>query len=462
MRRQRYSTFGRLLAGGLVLLLTAAAWRPLPAGLAAELSQELKSVPYGIVYETWHDNNWELFIAAADGSKQENLTRTPKIHELYPHVSPDGTKICFLCDEGEGAAKIRNVYYMNIDGSGRTLVATNGRDPCWRAALPMREMRREIRHADRAVDAKLVGCTPEYQALNQQQIDRGRFLSDRDLAGTDNVVVLAHKAAEILFPYEDPIGRTVQIGRDFYVVVGVVGTVGGSREAREHELEVYMPLSTLRARIADSKEIAYLKGELKEFTYTDYASKGIAIYDLATGRTREHPNKELFHLYNLCWSPDGQWFLATVHAGMGYDHAILAIEAEGTKVYNLKIPGCRPDISPDGKKVAWGPSDWALAVGDLDFSGPQPRVLNARDVVTSPEPMKVYHIDWSPDGKYVAYSRGPEKKRLGLIPEMIGVRAEGWDIYVADPAATNRVMQITTDGACNKEPDWVPVEAPKQ
>ena len=26
--------------------------------------------------------------------------------------------------------------------------------------------------------------------------------------------------------------------------------------------------------------------------------------------------------------------------------------------------------------------------------------------------------DWSPDGKYVAYSRGPAKKRLGLIPEI--------------------------------------------
>jgi len=350
MKRQRYPATGRSLTGGLALLVwTAVALGPLPAALAAELSEELKSVPYGIVYETWHDNNWELFIATADGSKQENLTRTPKIHELYPHVSPDGTKVCFLCDEGEGASKIRNVYYMNMDGSGRTLVAQNGRDPCWKA---------------------------------------------------------------------------------------------------------------------DSKAIAYLKGELKEFTYTDYASKGIAIYDLATqgvpSRQREHPNKELFHLYNLCWSPDGNWFLATVHAGMGYQHAILAIEAEGTKVFDLKIPGCRPDISPDGKRVAWGPSDWALRVGDLDFTGPQPKVLNARDVVTSPEPMKVYHIDWSPDGKYVTYSRGPEKKRLGLIPEMVGVQAEGWDIYVADPAATNRVLQITTDGACNKEPDWAPAEVSKR
>jgi putative ABC transport system permease protein len=125
------------------------------------------------------------------------------------------------------------------------------------AAVPMREIRREIRNGDRVVDAKLVGCTPEYQALNLLQLDRGRFLTDRDLAGTDNVAVLAHKTAEILFPYEDPIGRTVQIGTDFYLVVGQTAqrtpsaAIGGSLEAREYDLDVYIPLSTLRSRIGD-------------------------------------------------------------------------------------------------------------------------------------------------------------------------------------------------------------------
>ena len=38
----------------------------------------------------------------ADGSEPVNLTRTPREHEHYPQVSPDGTKICFSVDEGEG------------------------------------------------------------------------------------------------------------------------------------------------------------------------------------------------------------------------------------------------------------------------------------------------------------------------------------------------------------------------
>ena len=51
--------------------------------------------------------------------------------------------------------------------------------------------------------------------------------------------------------------------------------------------------------------------------------------DVRTGQTREHVNPKLHHLYTLNWSPDGKWFVATVHGGMGFRHTILAIEADG-------------------------------------------------------------------------------------------------------------------------------------
>ena len=338
-KRQRGPVvFNPCLRCGLVLaIVTLVAF--VSAASAGEFADELKQVPYRIVYETYRDGNWELFTINADGSKAVNFTRTPDVNELYPHVSPDGTKVAFVVDEGQGTSKQRNVYYMNIDGTGRTLVAENARQHCWSF---------------------------------------------------------------------------------------------------------------------DGNRIAYLKAESEKFTYTDYATKGIFTYDLAAGSHRQHPNKKIHHLYNLCWTPDGRWFVATVHAGMGYRHGMLAIEAGATNVHNLEIPGCRPDVSPDGKKIAWGASDWVLRAGELDFTGPKPRVVNIRDIVTSEKPMEIYHVDWSPDGKYVAFSRGPKKKVMGRIPEIVGVRAAGWNICVADATKTNRWVTITSDGNCNKEPDWVP------
>jgi putative ABC transport system permease protein len=124
-------------------------------------------------------------------------------------------------------------------------------------AVPMREIRREVRRDERALDGTIVGCTPGYFETNRLAIARGRGLTDHDLEDRGNVAVLAHAVAERLFPIEDPLGRAVQVGEEFYLVVGVAeprtasAAIGGSLAAREFDRDVYLPLTTFRARIGD-------------------------------------------------------------------------------------------------------------------------------------------------------------------------------------------------------------------
>jgi TolB protein len=309
-----------------------------------DLLAELKSYAHKIVFETNRDGNWELYLMNADGSDSVNLTRTPDVDELYPRPSPDGSKICFVADEGKGKDKIRNIYYINSNGTGRTKVAENGREPCW---------------------------SP------------------------------------------------------------------------------------------DGNSVAYMAGEFKHFTFSDFATKGLFIYDLKTGHTRQHPNRKLHHLYTLNWSPDGKWFVATVHGGMGFSHGILAFEADGDKVYDLGLHGCRPNIRPDGRKITWGNGDFCAGVADLDLLSPTPKATNIHNVVESADPIETYHVVWSPDGKYLVYTRGPKDKkpRLGdVLPEFPGVNARGWNICVADAGEHNRWTLITHDGMSNKQPGWVAVK----
>ena len=124
-------------------------------------------------------------------------------------------------------------------------------------AVPMREIRREVRFGSHASEVRLVGCTPGYFDLNQLKILRGRFLEDRDSDPPDNVCVIAEDAAEKLFGYENPIGRALQVDTDFYVVIGETerrnptAAIGGSLAAQDYNMDVYIPLETLRARIGD-------------------------------------------------------------------------------------------------------------------------------------------------------------------------------------------------------------------
>lgn len=303
---------------------------------------KLDHIPHKIVYETYRTTNgkenWELCLINADGSNPVNLTNTPDADEMYPHASPDGKKVCCVVDEMVNNKKVRNVYYMNIDGSNRVKVADNARQPSWGP---------------------------------------------------------------------------------------------------------------------DSQTIAYLPGEFSRYTIKDYATKGLVFYDLKTRKHKPHRNEKLYHLYNISWSPDGKWFLATVHGGMNFKHAILAFKVDGTNIYDLTkfgVTGCRPEFSLDGKRITWGLTDWDLCTADINFGSGEPQVTNVQKLIKCRKEYEVYHTDFSPDGKYLTFSHGPK------ATEMVGGKAPGWNICVAD--LTGKWVEVTTDGKHSKEPDWVYVRKP--
>ena len=338
------------LANAAILFLTCSA-----VSAQAPFRERLKTLPFKIAYETYINNNWEIFDMNPDGSEPVNLTNTPNEHELYPQISPDGTKICFVVDKGEGRDAVRSIYYMDFATKQRKKVADSGREPFWGP---------------------------------------------------------------------------------------------------------------------DSKTIAFLSQEYPKFNVIDYYTKGINFYDLATGKTEAHPNSEnIHHLYNPGFSPDGRWIVATVHAGMGLSHGILLIEAHGDKIINLKIPGCRPCFSPDGKQLAWGPGDHEIAVAPINLDSENP-VVGDRRVRIKDDKNKIYHVDWSPDSRFLSISRGPDGKgdlsKSGTFGpaacEIVGVHAQGWNICAVS-AERNGILDLnsateadfsmlTTNGNSNKESAW--------
>ena len=127
--------------------------------------------------------------------------------------------------------------------------------PNIRRAIPMRELKFELRLDDRTADTKLVGCTEDYLELNRLEIARGRWLANRDRG--EKVVVLAAETARRLFPFENPIGRAIWVGSEFYTVIGQTkdrtasAAIGGSLDSRDYNMDAYIPIKTLRQRVGD-------------------------------------------------------------------------------------------------------------------------------------------------------------------------------------------------------------------
>src|ERR1043165_3452718 len=118
----------------IILGLSSAALLGVAAGAVqaqAPLKERLTGTPFKIAYECYVNDNWEIFVMNADGSHPVNLTKTPKEHEHYPQISPDGTKLCFSVDHGEGREAVRSLYVMDINGKHRRKLADHAREPFW-------------------------------------------------------------------------------------------------------------------------------------------------------------------------------------------------------------------------------------------------------------------------------------------------------------------------------------------
>ena len=291
------------------------------------------------------------------------------------------------------------------------------------------------------------------------------YMMNADGSGTKNLT----KTADIdeVFPKNSPDGKQIAF---------VADSMEGKRRVRD---VFVMGLDGKgRRKIADDardpcwspdgKRIAYLPAEYSRYTTSTWATRGLRIYDLKTKKTTVHANEDLEHLYSLDWSPDAKWIVATVHGGMGYSQAILAIQVDGDEVHDLGLFGCRPDLRPDGKKVAWGYGDYSIGVADIDFSGERPRVARRKRTIgirssrgrrrrSAPQ---TYHADWSPDGRFIVFSTGPRngfRRFWGAMPQCPGVDAPGWNLCVAQADGKGPWVQLTTDGKSYKEADWVRV-----
>ncbi|MEM8864027.1 MAG: ABC transporter permease, partial [Planctomycetota bacterium] len=143
----------------------------------------------------------------------------------------------------------------DFDGSGYGLTRDDYQRlvdtvPTVETALPIREVLREFRYRTRKLEGRLVGSTPDYAGVLRLEMDRGRFLSDADLATERNLCVLAAETSQKLFPTGDAIGKSIMVDDEFYLVVGVAkpkaptAGIGGSLVAEDFSRDVYIPITT--------------------------------------------------------------------------------------------------------------------------------------------------------------------------------------------------------------------------
>jgi len=107
----------------------------------------------------------------------------------------------------------------------------------------------EVVAGDESVTTTIYGVTPEYQQVRDYTVASGQFVSDKNIAQRDMVVVLGSDVAEDLFGSGNPIGQKVKIEERLFTIVGVMEAKGGGIMGRSLDDMLMMPITTFQTRL---------------------------------------------------------------------------------------------------------------------------------------------------------------------------------------------------------------------
>lgn len=178
-------------------------------------------------------------VSIGEGAKQEALDQIKQMGIDVVHI-----KRAIITGELAEKAQDRSPFGLKFsDAESITQVCGYAR-----RVVPLREVFADVKRGDKPVTAKVVGTTQGYDLVVRSAVDRGRFLRNEDVRDHLPVCVLGAATKRELFGFDDPIGKTIKIGKRIFRVVGLmepkeIGTAKAFSALRDLNSDIYIPIT---------------------------------------------------------------------------------------------------------------------------------------------------------------------------------------------------------------------------
>ncbi|MBI5368691.1 MAG: ABC transporter permease [Planctomycetes bacterium] len=154
---------------------------------------------------------------------------------------------------------------LNVGGSGRVRMLVYGLSyqdegriretlPAVARAVPAKTVRKEGRLGERMIELRVVGTTPDWFDLVPRPILAGRVMTPLDRERQSSVAVLTEFGARKLLAAANTIGQVLKLGTQYFEVIGIVQSEGGSGsgiQTPDQDVDAYIPLEVARDRFGD-------------------------------------------------------------------------------------------------------------------------------------------------------------------------------------------------------------------
>ncbi len=237
------------------MLIPARHLRTIQLGIKSLMLHKMRSIltMLGIIFGVCSVIAMLAIGEGASYEAQEAIKRLGSSNIIIRSVKPpEGNK------SGSSARSYIIEYGLTYADAGRLKTTLPG----VMRVLPMRIVRENVRFNRISIQGQIIGTHPLYATMSGLRLVNGRFLTDTDELHQKNVCVLTAGFADRLFPYQEPLGESVRVEADYYRVVGIVQETsteqkrpqagGGANEGQALDNNIYIPLSTARARFGET------------------------------------------------------------------------------------------------------------------------------------------------------------------------------------------------------------------
>jgi putative ABC transport system permease protein len=123
------------------------------------------------------------------------------------------------------------------------------------AVAPVIENYVEVATASDSTLGIVEATTPEFEEALNYPVTEGQFITERNVAARDMVVVLGDEVASELFGSVNPVGKKVKVNGRQFAVIGVLERKGGQMMGVSMDAIIVVPITTYQSRLFPGRTI---------------------------------------------------------------------------------------------------------------------------------------------------------------------------------------------------------------
>jgi putative ABC transport system permease protein len=138
-------------------------------------------------------------------------------------------------------------------GAGATLTRADGEAiaelPMIQTVAPVHPGSAQVVYGSANWNTTVLGTTPDYLEVRSWAVSDGDTFTDSDVRSATRVVLIGKTAAANLFGAENPVGKTLRIKQNPFVILGVLAAKGQSLDGRDQDDTMIVPLTTAQRKL---------------------------------------------------------------------------------------------------------------------------------------------------------------------------------------------------------------------